>query len=97
VEPYVGKTSRLTKKGSNLPISAISRETFHLPDRVVRKLTEVLEKVRSSLGFAIFEGLEPHKYCQIELVIIHVGLMAYLGGRRAMPGRQGGDNTVLRV
>jgi hypothetical protein len=52
--------------------------------------------IHSDQGFGIIRGIVPSQYTDLDAVLAHVGLMTYIGGRRAMAGSEGGDHTVLR-
>jgi len=82
-------------KERELPIWALNRETFSLSDAVKDRLSLVRLAIHSDQGFGIIRGIVPSQYTDLDAVLAHVGLMTYIGGRRAMAGSEGGDHTVL--
>ena len=59
------------------------------------KLKDVTRAVYGEHQFLIISGLDTSQYNDVENVIIHAGLSSHVGSKRGMPGREGGDNTVL--
>ena len=59
------------------------------------KLKDVIRAVYGEHQFLIISGLDTSQYNDVENVIIHAGLSSHVGSKRGMPGREGGDNTVL--
>ena len=79
-----------------LPLNAIDRSKFPVTDTLSSKLRDVARAVDGQQQFLIISGLNPRRYTGKERVILHVGLSSHIGSKRGMPGREGGDMTVLR-
>ncbi len=67
-----------------------------MTDSLNSKLKNVARAVDGHQQFLIISGLDPGRYNDEELVILHAGLSSHIGSKRGMSGRQGGDMTVLR-
>ena len=78
-----------------LPPNAINRKTFPLTCSLRTKLERLSKEVYGRHGFVILSGLDPARYLDVENVVIHAGLSSHVGSKRGMPGREGGDKTVL--
>ena len=79
-----------------LPLNAIDQTTFPVTDTLSCKLRDVARAVDGQQQFLIISGLDPRRYNDKERVILHAGLSSHVGSKRGMPGREGGDMTVLR-
>ena len=79
-----------------LPLNAIDRSKFPVTDTLSSKLKDVARAVDGQQQFLIISGLDPRRYNDEERVILHAGLSSHIGSKRGMPGREGGDMTVLR-
>jgi hypothetical protein len=58
-------------------------------------LKDVTRAVYGKHQFLIISGLDTSYYDDVKNVIIHAGLSSHVGSKRGMPGRGGGDRTVL--
>ena len=67
-----------------------------MTDTLSSKLRDVARAVDGQQQFLIISGLDPRRYNDKERVILHAGLSSHVGSKRGMPGREGGDMTVLR-
>ncbi|KAI5855505.1 hypothetical protein BZA05DRAFT_241548 [Tricharina praecox] len=81
-------------KGLSLPIAAVGRKTFPLPElgpRII-SLSNKLYGQNNGRGFFILRGLDPKKYSARDNVILYAGIASYVAERR---GRQDEKNNYL--
>lgn len=74
-------------QSTGLALTAISKETFKLPDELSGYLSEVREDLLNGKGFVLFKGLPVHEWSVEQSAIAFTGLGSYFGHSVSQNGK----------